>query len=163
MNDDGYTEINLLGIQEMHGFLSARNRSFDRDCNPIYRKGFWGLEASFYGRIAFWLLKKCTTGFWDSPETTQYRFMRISHDKIIDRIFENTRCIRYIYNGECKTVVIGQVTLNEIMDDIDHQPYGSFRFDMNVPMNGRNGMRILGMEVIVVPWIEGLFVMPEFK
>lgn len=110
-------------------------------------------------RFLFKLLRWLKADSYDTSVT--YTTVKIDPPNILDALMRNRVDVERLYNKRARYVVMGASdfqrfsTAPEINDML--------RFNFMAPF-GMNGQRtILGLDVVIVPWIEGFFVMPDLE
>lgn len=111
-------------------------------------------------RLLFWTLNKLKAYSYDTKVT--YTTTEIDTSKILDALMQNQCNAEMLYHKRAKYVVMGPSEFSRFSGEMrDHAPFMQFNFDARVGF-GRS-MTTLGLECVVVPWIEGFFVMPELN
>jgi hypothetical protein len=88
-----------------------------------------------------------------------YKTTEIDTSKILEALMKNTRDVQMLYYKRAKYVVMGI----EAFAQMSNEPHvhEMMRFNFNTRIGINRQFTALGLEVIVVPWIEGFFVLPE--
>lgn len=102
----------------------------------------------------------------------QYKYITVSLDDLVKAAMSNQANVMRIYNRESKYLIVGRTQFALIA-----QNYSRFdsldsylRFSIPFEYNARVGVdscpqpkMFAGLEVVVVPWIDGLFVLPDLE
>jgi hypothetical protein len=119
-------------------------------------KGRW----PWLQRWAFWLLDKLSARACD--ESITYSTVHVDGNDIIQAVMRNRADIERLYNKRAKYLVIGAEDLARLLNEPSIRQMMRFRFPVQIGgFDGRCG--ILGLEVVVVPWLSGFFVMPDLE
>lgn len=84
----------------------------------------------------------------------------IDHHKIVDLIrFAKGGIDRSLWGGMIRHVVVGPRQLKDVHREIDD--VAPFSLGINVPMSNGREMRILGLTVHMIPWFDGILLLPD--
>lgn len=111
-------------------------------------------------KLCWKLLKKY--GKPDFIQQYSIKCVDLEFKKVIDLIMQNIDAVHQIEQLECKYIVIGHNKLKELMSDDISRHYFSFQIPRNAELNHQQRM-FLGMRIILCPWIDGVFCLPEIK
>lgn len=89
----------------------------------------------------------------------EYTMVRISTDDLIRALFESRGEVMRHWNKEGQRLIIGSSTLAKLMNTKEINQYAQFRVDAR--KINRHGDYIMGLEVTVVPWMEGMVILPD--
>lgn len=92
-------------------------------------------------------------------ESVTYTKVEIDTSRILDALLENQRDVMMLYNKSARYVVMGPKDFARFCGDPEYRDPLYFNFSAPIGMNGKRS--ILGLEVVIVPWIEGFFVLPD--
>lgn len=74
---------------------------------------------------------------------------------LLDAILESKHRIEAIYNRRCRGVLVGPRQMGQL--DHECQP---MRFEVSVRLGGQYGTKIFGIPIEVVPWMDGILLLP---
>lgn len=98
----------------------------------------------------------------DSYDThIEYKTVEIDPPSIIDALMLNRVDVERLYNRRAKYVVMGPSDFHRFCTAPEIKDMLAFSFTVPIGMNGER--TILGLEVVIVPWIEGFFVLPDLN
>lgn len=124
-------------------------------------KGRW----PWLQRACFWVLKKL--GAFASFSEEHIQRVDIDLDKLVEAVMRNRADVEMLYRKRAKYLVVGADKFYEL--SVSVQPhYMTFtvphQFNARVGYNNRPMPQMFaGLQVIVVPWIDGMFVLPELE
>lgn len=122
----------------------------------------------FIQKICFWILKKLECQIKDTE--IKYTRTAINLDSLFDAVLENKVMMRMIYNREAKYLIVGNDYYEKFMKEIAKSENDFIYF--NVPYEYKskvfyNGVReegiFRGLKVIFVPYLEGIFCLPDLN
>jgi hypothetical protein len=122
-------------------------------------------KAPWLQRLCFRVLDKLQA----HAEFQEIKIMRtrLDLDKLVDALMRNKIDVERIYNKRAKYLVIGGDKWLALTNDTAHNlqmftvPYD---FNARVGFNSTPTPKMFaGLKVIVVPWVDGLFVLPELE
>jgi hypothetical protein len=108
-------------------------------------------RAVWLQRFCCWVLGKLGA-FYDYQEITAVRH-RFDSDTFMERIFKNETVVRE-FNCEPKELLIGPEQFSELMGSPEIHNYLTFQTTYH------KGRKILGLTVRVIPWMDGILVVP---
>lgn len=88
----------------------------------------------------------------------EYKTVRISSDKLADVILRSQHEILQHWNQNGQRLVIGSRTLAELMNEEPITQY--FKMHLDVKRNLRSGGVLFGLQIEIVPWMEGMVILP---
>jgi hypothetical protein len=89
------------------------------------------------------------------------RFVRPAALDLLERMHLNRGDMLRLYNGEARYVFVGPETFDDMLRSAHMMGLGSLD---GAPIGGPNGVRIImGVEVVLVPWMEGALLVPEWR
>lgn len=92
----------------------------------------------------------------DSYDTAiEYTTVQIDPSSIIDALMRNRVDVERLYNKRARYVVMGPGEFHRFCTG----PETNSVMRLNIGIHGKRTM--LGLEVVIVPWIEGFFVLPD--
>lgn len=98
----------------------------------------------------------------DSYDTTvEYTTVEIDQTSIIDALMRNRIDLERLYNKRARYVVMGPDDFRRFCTAPEINNMMMVNFTAPVGMNGKR--TILGLEVVIVPWIDGFFVLPDLN
>lgn len=127
---------------------------------PVFKEGAYSVTMpKKYRKIGLWLrkiivnilLKTKLIKQYYSSETT-YERVEINRDEVIDLIRDLFDDIYYNSGKKPRTVIIGF----DNMKKLDCEIYQEMRFSIPLELNGSNGRKIFGLDIILNPRIDGL-------
>jgi len=116
------------------------------------------------GKMLFKLLSKVSNvkHYSESSKKIAVEKVKIDYTEIEKMIFEHMESVRCIYNKQCRMIVMGYSQMVKLGNEINSPmtisfPHGykSSSFYDSQPLN------FAGIEVVIVPWIDGIFVIPK--
>ena len=111
-------------------------------------------------RLVFWFARKLKTEAWE--DRVKYRTIVVDTKDITEAICRNAAQAELIWQQRAKYVVMGPRAFSQLTEQ-GHSAGQFLRFPIRLQMGKGQIFRPLDLEIIVVPWIEGFFVMPELK
>lgn len=122
---------------------------------PVAGKALW------LQQILFWILRHLKAQFAVREDT--YSRTEIDSRKVIDLLVEHCKNIQSLLGDHPtpKYAVMGNRQFRECIDSARTGAPAKHPFQFHVSFPGRGGMRVFGLEVIVVPWIDGCFILPD--
>lgn len=123
-----------------------------------------GKIKQFLGRKAFELLSRIANveQYNQVHKRIEVERVQIDYREIEKMLFEHMDSIRCIYNKECRMIVMGYKQMKRLGNEA-HVPL-TLRFPYDYDSNSIYNNKLLnfaGIEVKVVPWIDGIFAIPE--
>jgi hypothetical protein len=89
----------------------------------------------------------------------KYNTRTIDTSKIVEAIRFNKYDIERLYYKKARYVIMGY----DAFTALDGEMREFLRFEAPIRMGMGNRSEIMGLEIIVVPWIEGFFVLPDLE
>lgn len=109
-----------------------------------------------------WLFKLLAKlGANSLEKSVTYKTVEIDTTRILEALFENQRNVMELYNKRARYVVIGRKDFTRFCSDPEYRD--PLYFNFSAPIGINNQRTILGLEVVVVPWIDGFFVLPDLN
>lgn len=131
---------------------------------PKFYEGVWKIRP--HGRwarlqkFAQWFLAKTKALQQFVDDEVKVERCYIDGDKFLERLLKQ-RGSHIEWGREPKTLLIGSRDYAELMSEEEVRHAFSFVSDLHI---GRDGRRmVVGLEVQVIPWMEGMIVMPAEK
>lgn len=93
--------------------------------------------------------------------SVSYETVEIDTSNILNALMENQRDVEMLYNRRARYVVMGPRDLARLCDQPEIRELMRFNFTSLIGINSRR--TVLGLEVVVVPWVEGFFVLPDLE
>lgn len=98
---------------------------------------------------------------WSGAEIGREETVRTFHvavgQTLLERMRLQQRDMLRLYNREARTVYVGPDVLTEL-----HREMASMSLHYhNFQMMGDRGLRVLGVEVVYVPWMDGVILVPH--
>jgi hypothetical protein len=124
-------------------------------------KGKWPLIQ----RACFWVLRKLKA--FARFGATEIRRTELDLDKLVEAVMRNRADVMLLYNKQAKYLVVGMDRWYELTGagdrnyltfEVPHSFHARIGYD-NKPLP----QLFAGLKVIVVPWIDGMFVLPELE
>lgn len=110
-------------------------------------------------KLLFKLLRKLGANSLNT--SVSYKTVEIDTKSILNALMENQRDVMTLYNKRARYIVMGPRDYARFTNDPECRDLLYFGF--SVPIGMGNRRTIMGMEVVIVPWIEGFFVMPDLQ
>jgi hypothetical protein len=108
----------------------------------------------------FKILRKLKADSFDRQVT--YKHTVVDTDDILAALVKNQREVMMLYNKRAKYVVMGPRQLSKLaIQSPELMQMTRFRFNTQIGLNRQ--ILPMGLEVVIVPWIDGFFVMPELN
>lgn len=108
-------------------------------------------------QICFWLLKKI--GAYATDEHLKYERIVVNRRDLVSKICANIEIVSRIHGREPQTLYIGPEKFRELMSAPEIRQMVNFQVWLE-KKNGYEPVRVLGLNVCVVPWMEGVLVTP---
>jgi hypothetical protein len=109
-------------------------------------------------KICFYLLRKI--GAFSQDETISYTEIHFDEDEFIEKIFKIINNMECIFNKRPKRILIGRDDFNKLMNK-NYIMMQKIEFDTKYRYGNSSGYSIMGLHVEIIPWMEGILVMPE--
>lgn len=95
-----------------------------------------------------------------NPDRDGIGMVTINHHKIVDLIRSATAGIdRSLWDGTIRHVVVGPIQLESVYREMaDTAP---FSMGINVPMHNNREMRIIVLTIHMIPWFDGILLLPD--
>lgn len=77
-------------------------------------------------------------------------------DKVVAQIVAQRELVAMLYGMRVRSVLIGPPQL-----DMAHEECMPFMFDVRMDLRGPDGIKIIGLPVEVVPWLDGIIALPK--
>lgn len=108
-------------------------------------------------KLLFKVLRKLKADSFDTAVT--YKTVEVDTDKILSALMENQRDIELLYHKRAKYVVMGPSDFSRFSGELEAHQFMRFNFNARIGL-GR-AITPMGLECVVVPWVEGFFVLPD--
>jgi hypothetical protein len=96
------------------------------------------------------------------PTKTNVREFRAPSGDFIERLALQKRDMMRLYNQQARTLFVGPDAWGEMHESL--RSYSRVNcFNVDVRVYGPNGVRVLGVEVVLVPWMYGVLLVPEWR
>lgn len=116
--------------------------------------------AQWLQRFCFWTLRKLYCH--DYQEEVAYTRHIIHPERVFDRILRTHKELLERNYQEPYILYIGAGTFKELMDDDQDEMREIFRFAVSYNYSDNRGHhQIMGMEIRIIPWMEGLVGVPK--
>lgn len=114
-------------------------------------------------RLGAWLERRAWAKWVRQSEESlhvdfSYTTVTIDTEELLEAVFRQNQAISRIYHGDCSVVIIGRDEWCRLAREADCHPA---TFDVRARLAGPNGARVFGLQVVVVPWFEGICVLPK--
>lgn len=97
-------------------------------------------------------------------EKITYSTVEIDTGKILDAVIQNAGDAENLYFKRAKYIVMGPRDFARFASEAPKSGYPQFmQFSFDAPLGYGRTVTVFGFECVVVPWIEGFFVMPELQ
>lgn len=114
-------------------------------------------------RFLNWTLHKLDAKAPRGVERVKVRRFSAPDGSIIERLRLQQRDMMRLYNREARVVFIGP----DLWSEAEAETLRASRvmsFDpVDVRLGGRDGIRVLGVEFVLVPWMTGALLVPDWK
>lgn len=112
-------------------------------------------------RPLFWLQRLCCRildklGAWYYQDRVQYQTVDMNLGDLVQALYTNVRDIRLLTGKQSKYLIVGRQQQMEILKWADP-------FYVRVDASRFNRIEFYGLTVVCVPWIDGLFVLPDLE
>lgn len=111
-------------------------------------------------KILFAILKKLHAEAYE--DRIKYSRVAVDTKDIAESICRNARDAELIWNQRAKYVVMGPCAFSQLARE-GNSGNQFLDFPITVQMGNGRIFRPLGLRIVVVPWIDGVFVMPELE
>lgn len=116
------------------------------------------------GEFLFKLLSKiATVDLYSKPmENVKVERITIDYQEIEKMLWEHIESIRCIHNKDCRMIVLGHRQMRELGNELNSPM--QFNFPYSYSSNSvydNERLEFAGIEVSVVPWIDGVFAIPK--
>lgn len=106
---------------------------------------------------AWWICVRLGTAFHRPFTRSEYRTVRVEGASLLEKVRLNQHDLRMLWDQDGKYLIVGRKAAYDLLHECDD--FMHFQVDVKLGLNRKT--RVLGLEVVVVPWIEGLFVLPD--
>lgn len=120
----------------------------------------------FLQRACFWVLRKLGCQIQDT--SIIHTRTQVDLDDLFQDVMDNTWMMNMIYNKEAKYIIVGKDYYVKYVHPVLMHDQGYMQFQVPPTYEAkvkRNGVRMkgiyMGLNVIMVPWIDGMFCLPE--
>jgi hypothetical protein len=122
-------------------------------------------KAPWLQKVCFWLLKLLGA----HAKFAQEHIKRVDIDlnKLVDALMRNRADVEMLYHKRAKYLVVGADKFEDLVTSPEVQA-SYMMFEVPLHFNARAGYNgrpmpqmFAGLQVVVVPWIDGMFVLPE--
>lgn len=110
-------------------------------------------------RLLFWILSKLDCEYQEQFSKVQYTQLDIGD--VVERIMASNENVQRIYHQRPKYVVVGQDYYRDLMTNDSAPMYLRHPVSADWLNKHSHNMQWQGFEIILVPWIEGLVILPE--
>lgn len=110
-------------------------------------------------KLLFKLLSKLGANSLD--RSVAYKTTEIDTSSILTALMESQRDVTMLYNKRARYVIMGPRDFARFSNEPEIRDMLRFHFTSQIGYN--NTRAILGMEVVIVPWIDGFFVLPDLE
>lgn len=103
---------------------------------------------------------------WCEPheETiTRVEPVRVSVDNIVEMITRQHDALHRIINKGCRHVIVGPRQMFELQRDCTVGCVGPMNFGVPLRIGVDGKIEVLGMQVHLIPWFDGVLLLPELK
>lgn len=118
-------------------------------------KGKW----PWLQRQLFKILDRLRAYSYDTQVT--YSTVEVDTSKIVEALMQHQSDVHMLMERRAKYLVIGVDAFAELSNDPMIRNY--MRFDFQTKIGYNNRYQMLGLECIVVPWIQGFFILPDLE
>lgn len=110
-------------------------------------------------RLLFWILSKLDCDYQEQFGKVVYTQLDINN--VVERIMASSENLQRIYHQRPKYVVVGQDYYRDLMTNEMSPMYLRHPVSADWLNSRSHNMQWQGFEIILVPWIEGLVILPE--
>ena len=135
-------------------FLKTDRLPFLRESDPPEIKASW-LPASWMPAIN--RVFRSLFYFDRTDYTSRIEEIRVDHASVIDTIGHSQELMEMIYNQRCKSVLMGPKQLRSL--NTETASYMTFKMD--VLLGGHRGIQVRGVDVHIIPWMDGIVGLPN--
>jgi hypothetical protein len=143
--------IEMIHPVPIRSWLGREFKYFRIDVEP----GRWQWRRRL-AAACWWILGKL--GARLEEETAGWKTVSFSTDKILEKIRLSRNDLARVWHRKADTILISPDLLDDALMDITSSP---FVFDVQLPIGMGDDYKILGMRVVVCPWIKGWALLPE--
>lgn len=130
------------------GFTPVRIKPSDFNAHGRHRR--WLLRA------CLWLMNSCGITRREAHETIAT--IEADVGGILERLWAAQQNMDRVYFERARYVIVGHDAMRDLVrGDVNRV----VSFDAEARLGGNQGMRVFGLKVVLVPWIEGVFLLPE--
>lgn len=122
-----------------------------------------GLGWKWLQRFCLWILERIGSHYYQ--QIADYGRVEVNFDDIVGAVLKLEQSQYYLTGDRARYIIMGYDKYRELMQSspvnmIQFQFPEDFRARVNPPEY--RGV-FAGMKIVVVPWIDGLFLLPEIK
>jgi len=127
--------------------------------NPIVPAGRW---SAWMAKQALWVLRKM--GVQHQPPDKMIEraeYLTFNDDDVFRELHLGRREIARIWHGDVKYILCGRDYWARITDRVYEQSILSMNINARLAMDGET--RVMGLRLVVLPWIQGMALLPELS
>lgn len=110
-------------------------------------------------RFLFFILR--LIGAYAQEKDVSISHFAIDTESFMDRLMQQHGDLLYEHNFYPELILMGATDYQRMMGDKEMQYLVRFNTQYSVKCSRYSGVEIYGMRVVVVPWMEGIVVMPK--
>ncbi len=146
-----------MSTRKLVQFVEHRSSTVPKFYDDVWQVRPCGRWARLQKLAQWFLIKtKASQPFVDEQVKVERHY--VDGDRFMERLLKQ-RESHFEWGREPKTLLIGSKDYAELMNEVMTNHHFSFTSDLHM---GRDGKRmVVGLEVQVIPWMEGIVVMPS--
>lgn len=114
-----------------------------------------GKIRSFFMNVLLYFVKRLAPSI--GKRTVMMKSVTIDQKKVFDLLFEHRTNIEYMWNKKPKYLICGRDKSLELFQEANTY----LNIHIETKLSWENETEIMGCQLIVVPWIDGLFFLPD--
>lgn len=112
-------------------------------------------------KACLWILDKLQAHYVDTK--VEFTRIRIDPQKFMEKVFQQKAEIARSFNKNGATLLVGSGDYAQMMGEMDHHTMLNFRAEyrhVGTDVNGDYVGKYCGLNVRVIPWMQGILVLP---
>lgn len=114
-------------------------------------------RARWLQKLCFWVLKKLHCEHYEIQCTINT--IEVNFDDIVRQVLNTASAIDIVYHHRPKHLLLGHDKMQELGCEANSLMHFSFPPNYQAPVSPP--VKFAGMEIVLVPWMEGLMLVPE--
>jgi hypothetical protein len=111
-------------------------------------------------RICIWVLDKLGCQYYDIQ--SNFETVTIDFDDIVELVLDQRYAIEYITGKRCKYLVLGREQMVKLRVSVSGQMLFQFPYDYRASIRS-DSMTFAGLNVVFVPWFDGILCLQELE